>query len=473
MNDRIEHLSVDRSARPVAILSPAIQTGAWLLTALCVGTALWATLAKIPVRVNGIAVMVSSEGIFQVTSPGAGRVIYPFRTSADGTTVTLIHEPWSARAHRLLYASDAMNNEEVEQLANDIVNNDFTRNYPRFDKAALAGGSGSGGSGVVQVKGQQLLAIIENPGLRADIATALNNLQSRKQSNIKLRQMLDQNLRDSSDYSASKQDQLVRIGIAYRKGGLSETEYLNQTAEVQRSRQTVSDLRTRIVEMERSIEAQHKELYRSLSAYLSRSLVFAKDDAEVSQVMLNQNAEVAPGQVLMTLNWQREVAPDKIPVFMDQQSIAQITPGMSAIATPLGFSSAEIGGITGTITELDPLPASPSEITTRVGSPGIAQLVTQAGGLFQANMKLNRDNLNDLNKLRSAYRIEYATQSNRGGYQWNNKSRPPIPPREGFLMATQITTRYRTPLEMLLPSIREMLGLNAPDKLIRQSINQN
>ena len=87
-------------------------------------------------------------------------------------------------------------------------------------------------------------------------------------------------------------------------------------------------------------------------------------------------------------------------------------------------------------------------------------------------MTLTREDLNHLSQLRSAYRSEYGSHGNRGGYQWNNRSRPPIPPREGFLLATQITTRYRTPLEMLLPSIREVLGLNAPDKLIRQSLNQ-
>ena len=471
MQDRFEQLSVDRSARPVAILSPAIKTGASLLAALCVGTGLWATLAKIPVRVNGLAVMVSSEGILQVASPGSGRVSYPFRRSADGNSVTLEAPPWAATAYRLLYTAESLSNQQVEQLATDIVNSDLDDNARGLHQAGLAGGSGSGGAAVM-VKRRQLLARIDNPALRAEIATNLSNLQLQEQNNTKLRQLLNENLRESSNYSSSKQAQLTRIKAAFNQGGLSETEFLTQAAEVQRSRQSISDLRTRIAEMERSIATQHKELYRALSTYLSRCLVFAKDDAELSQVLIHTGTEVLPGQVLMTLNRKQEARPDQIPLFLNQQSFAQIKPGMSTIATPVGFSSAEIGGINGTISELDPLPITASEIANRVGSSGIAQLVVQSGGLFQANMKLTREDLNHLSQLRSAYRSEYGSHSNRGGYQWNNRARPPIPPREGFLLATQITTRYRTPLEMLLPSIREVLGLNAPDKLIRQGLNQ-
>ena len=473
VKDRIEQLSVDRSAKPIAILSPAIKTGASLLAALCVGTGLWATLAKIPVRVNGIAVLVSSEGFFQVTSPSTGRVIYPFQTMANGVDVAIVSAPWAARAHKMLYAAEAFNKQQVEQLAREIVNSDLDHNFPRFDKASLSGGAGTGGNNAVHIKRNQLVAIIDNPNQRAEINSALIQLQIQKRTNGQLQQMLRQNLRDSNQYSASREAQLSRTNKAYLQGALSATDQLNQTAELYRSRQSISELRTQILEADRRIGEEHEKLFRSLTAFLSSSLVFAKDDADISQVMLNQNSEVTGGQVLMTLQWRREIAADKIPVFMSQQSIAQIRPGMSTISTPLGFSSAEIGGINGTITELDPLPVSAAEIAARVGSAGIAQLVTQSGGLYQANMHLTRNQLNNLNNLQSAYRSNYGTNQNRGGYQWNNRSGPPIPPREGFLLATQITTRYRTPLEMLLPSIREVLGLNAPDKLLRQSLNQN
>jgi hypothetical protein len=417
-------------------------------------------------------VLISSEGFFQVTSPSQGRVIYPFEFIGQSNNATLTRAPWASRAHDLLYSPEKFTQQQVEEFAREIINSDLDRNFQRFDKASLSGVAGTGGSRAVQVKRHQLLAIIDNPRNRAEISATLNQLQMQKRNNIHLQALLSQNLQDSNQYSASRMAHLARVDKAFRQGALSETDRLNQTAELYRSRQSVSDLRAKIIETDKNIQLEYSKLFTTLTSYLSQSLVFAKDDAEISQVMLNQNSEVAPGQVLMTLIWRREIAADKVPVFMNQQAIAQIRPGMSTISTPLGFSPAEIGGIKGIVTELDPLPVSPSEISLRVGSAGIGQLVSQSGGLFQANMQLTRIELTNLRNLQSAYRNAYSSDRNRGGYQWNNKSGPPIPPREGFLMATQITTRYRTPLEMLLPSIREVLGMDTPEKLIRQGLKQ-
>lgn len=474
MQDRLGELSIDRSTRPVAVLSPAIKTGSILLASLCMGTALWATFTKVPVRVNGIAVLVSSEGVFQVASPGAGRVVYPLRFSPKGDSAVLSPPLWAQQAYELLYSPDQFGPGKIQALAEQITTSNPDHLFPRFSKTSLSGGNGSGGIAAIKVKRKQLIAIVDNPALRADIATNLANIQTQQRTTLKLTRLLQQTLVESKSYSQAKQAQLQRLQGLYKQGGLSETDYLNQVAEVQRSRQSISELRSKIAEQERSIALQRKDLYRALSAFLGRSLVFAKDDAEISQLLLSQNSEVVPGQTLMTLNWEKEVAPDEIPVFLSQQAASQVSPGMSIVATPVGFSPSEIGGITGTIISLDPYPVAPMEIANRLGSQGIAQLVSQSGGLFQADMKLTRDDLRKLHKLRSAYRDSELTGQgdNRAGYLWNNKSRPPISPREGFLLATQITTRYRTPLEMLLPTIRETLGLHAPDKLIRQSLNQ-
>jgi len=477
MRDRLEELSADRSARPVAILSPAIKIGGAFLGTLCLVTGLWATLTKVPVRVNGIAVLVSSEGVFQVTSPSSGRMIYPIQLSPTDGSATLVPPSWDGRAYALLYSSKQFSSDQIEQLAVDITNTDPSRAYPRFSITSLSGGAGSGGLSEITVKRGDLIAFIDNPVLRADIATNLANLQNQKRTIAEQQQLLKNTLRESNSYSITKASQVRRLQKLYSQGGISESDYLSQTAEVQRSRQSISELRSRLADLRQTIAVQQKDLYRVVASFLSRSLVFAKDDGEISQILLNQNAEVGQGQVLMTINWQREVAPDQVPVFLNQQAASQVGPGMETIATPVGFSAAEIGGIVGKITSLDPFPVTPNEIGNRLGSQGVAQLVTQAGGLFQANMQLTRDDLRKLNQLRSAYRDpELAnaspTGNNRAGYRWNNKSKPPISPREGFLLATQITTRYRTPLEMLLPAIRETLGLNSPDKLIRQSLNQ-
>ena len=477
MLDRLGELRTDRSARPVAILSPSIKIGGIFLGSLCLITGLWATLAKVPVRVNGIAVLVSSEGVFQVTSPSVGRMIYPIQLSPNDGSANFVPPRWDDQAYAILYSGKQFSSNQIEQLALDITKTDPDRTYPRFSKTSLSGGAGSGGLSAIKVKQGELIAIIDNPVLRADIVTNLANLQTQRRTIAEQQQLLERTLRESNSYSLTKAAQVNRLERLYKQGGISESDYLSQIAEVQRSRQSISDLRSRLADLNQTIEIQQKDLYRALATFLSRSLVFAKDDGEISQILLNQNAEVGQGQVLMTINWKREVAPDQVPVFLNQQAASQVGPGMETIATPIGFSAAEIGGMVGKITSLDPYPVGPMEISNRLGSQAVAQLVTQSGGFFQADMQLTREEVRKLKELRSAYRdpeLAGASQNkdNRAGYRWNNKSKPPISPREGFLLATQITTRYRTPLEMLMPAIRETFGLNTPDKLVRQSLNQ-
>ena len=477
MDNRLGDLSADRSAGPVVILSPAIKIGGAFLGTLCLITGLWATLTKVPVRVNGIAVLISSEGVFQVTSPSSGRMIYPIQISTSGGSADLAPPSWGMKAYEVLYHAKQLSSDQIEELAFEITTTDPDKAYPRFSQTSLSGAMGTGGPSAIKVKRGELIAIIDNPVLRADIATNLANLQTQKRNVIEQQQLLQLTLRESKSYSITKAAQVSRLQKLYKQGGISESDYLSQIAEVQRSRQSISDLRSRLADLKQTNEIQKKNLYKALASFLTTSLVFAKDDGEISQILLNQNAGVGPGQLLMTINWQREVAPDQVPVFLNQQAASQVGPGMETIATPVGFSAAEIGGIVGKITSLDAYPVAPMEISNRLGSQAAAQLVSQAGGLFQADMQLTRDDIHKLNQLRSAYRHpERANASpnnnNRAGYRWNNKSKPPISPREGFLLATQITTRYRTPLEMLLPTIRETLGLNTPDKLIRQSLNQ-
>jgi hypothetical protein len=77
-----------------------------------------------------------------------------------------------------------------------------------------------------------------------------------------------------------------------------------------------------------------------------------------------------------------------------------------------------------------------------------------SGGAYQVFVQLQRA----VNTSASKDEL----RSNRGGYVWNNRSNPPVPPREGMLMQVQFTTRYRTPLEMLIPAVKEFMGLEEP-----------
>ena len=55
----------------------------------------------------------------------------------------------------------------------------------------------------------------------------------------------------------------------------------------------------------------------------------------------------------MTVSWSEVSEPSIIPVFIDQRAATQVEIGQEVILTPLGFSSAEVGGIKGQIDSLE------------------------------------------------------------------------------------------------------------------------
>ena len=105
--------------------------------------------------------------------------------------------------------------------------------------------------------------------------------------------------------------------------------------------------------------------------------------------------------------------------------------GQEVILTPLGFSSAEVGGIKGQIDSLESIPFTTATLAARLNSQGLATVVSPRGSVYQVNVKLKK---RDLTKLRKEARTTAAVpildseeenrilQDNSGGYVWNNRS---------------------------------------------------
>ena len=180
------------------------------------------------------------------------------------------------------------------------------------------------------------------------------------------------------------------------------------------------------------------------------------------------------------VSWSEVSEPSIIPVFIDQRAATQVEIGQEVILTPLGFSSAKSEELKDKSTLLNQSfhhsnTGSKIELS-RTGNSG-----KPTGKVYQVNVKLKK---RDHTKLRQEASTTAAVpildseeenrilQDNSGGYVWNNRSNPPISPREGFLLSSQITTRVSTPIQMLIPAIREMIGIAPPDKLIRIELNQ-
>lgn len=447
------------SSQAFRILKAPALLAAGALTVISTALGSWAVTAKIPVIVNGIGIMNAIDGLFSVDAPSAGEVIYPF--SGEKGAIRFSPPDWSEEAYQYLYSNANLSDKDLYKLITKTIKSLNELESKRVQLDDFSSSLEDDSQYNISFKQGDIIAFVENSASKVRLIRSLFSLSN----SIRLYQGLRIDQKDSlgmaSDAALAQQGMLSSLEELVREGVYSKAEYLREQAQASSLRGQVTSSQASLNDAERQIEQNRAELRSAYADFLRDSAIFAKDQGYVSSFIAPQWSDVQPGQQLMILSWNQQVAPHTIPVFVNQLAASQITKGNDIISTPLGFSAAEVGGITGKIVNLSTTPLTANQLVRRLGSEGIATSVSSEGAVYQLNVKLARDKLDPL-----------STPNNRGGYVWNNRSNPPVAPRQGMIMGVQIITRQRTPLEMLIPAVREWIGMDTPERFRLLDLNQ-
>lgn len=444
--------------QPISVIQAPTAAAAIIFSSLSVFTLIWSFTAQIPKTVLGTAILLPSDGLLSIRSTGIGQVIFPF-IRKNGKTYFSPPE-WSGDAYRFLQKPSSFTDQQVIDLTSKVINDEWKRNTRRTDLSRYSGGKKSGGINTVNIKKQQFIAYIFAPAQRTELVSAFQSLKTSLNLAQRLQKSRDSSLAYETDATNMAFKMLDPLKDLVDKGYMSYSDYLSKQSEAAdrksqlvQSQSSADSIRSRVIE-------NQGQLRSTLSKFLHDQFVFSPGDGEVVDFVAPQWSQIMTDQKLLTMKWEKQIDHFSIPIFINQVAASQINVGMETISTPLGFSSAEIGGIKGTISSFDPIPVSSEVISSSLSSKGIAALVAPLGSTYRATIKLKRDKEETLDD----YRNKLIT-NNRGGYMWNNKANPPLAPRDGILLSTQITTRTQTPIQMLIPVLKEGLGIAPPYKL--------
>ena len=134
-----------------------------------------------------------------------------------------------------------------------------------------------------------------------------------------------------------------------------------------------------------------------------------------------------------------------MPLFLSSKEMAQVFPGMPALATPSGYKRSEVGGIRAEVVSMAKIPSSLNDVTARIGVRSLAQVIIQREPApTLAVLKLKR--------------APAEGSRNSGGYQWSSRGDLPFPPTPGDRLDVEITTRKVAPIELMLPALRRFFG---------------
>lgn len=445
-----------------SILTPNLKVGIWVISSLTGLLAVWSLVARIPVIVNANGVLLPSRGLFTTSARSAGVVVYPFE-EVNGEPV-FTPPIWSKQAYDYQWSSNDNEyniNAKTLSLARTITDDIAEDEWVRFSARDV-----NNSTKKTRVPFKSVVAIVDNSSARSGLLLSLAEYDSKKEKYDALRKKMNIDISTARDI-AEKNKEIYQRSKNLVPFAMSKSQILDIEQEYLQYLQKLRDLEQKGLEEEEAIEQAMKKLSQSLKEYLNNSLVYAWEDAYLSQISEEQWANVIPGSNLLTLTWEDEISPNVIPIFLDASTFAQTSKGMEAIITPSGFSPAEIGGIKGEILNISPIPKDPKTLANLLGisAAGDEEFAGVKGSIYLGEVKLKTQKKHSGEDYTLFNNREKLNLDNSGGYEWNNKANPPLPPSTGQKVGVQITTRYQSPASMVLSFLKETIGVETPEKL--------
>jgi HlyD family secretion protein len=379
---------------------------------LLAAVVVWSLVGTIPTRIQAQGVLIRPGGVFDVYAPGTGQLTELLVTEGDSVKVDqmlgrvaqpeLQREIENARAQ--LGELQARHKELTTFASRDLSLRSDTQ---EMQEAKL--------KGTVQFAEQRLTALREQivgeeALLERGLITRQTVLQTR-QSIFATQELLE-----------GAQNELRQLPI---------TRLSTRT----QSEQSILQSQMKINDIERQLDLMTRQLDQ-LSAvrspYSGRIVEIKKDRGDM----------VAMGAALISLELaERET--------QGLQVIAYVAPGegkkverqMSVQVSPSTASREEYGFLVGKVSYVSEFPSTPDGMMRVLANPTLVQGLTSAGPPFATYVDLDPD------------------PTSASGYRWSSFKGKAVPVNSGTICTIRITIRERRPIELVIPMIRQALGL--------------
>lgn len=444
---RKRHTVGDRNG-PVTLLTPPLRATLVFGALISLGGALWATLARIPVTVQGTGVLLPVSTINSSLSNTDGYSFYMFNRPI---------QTWHKEAQNFLERPSKFSDKAMARLASEIYSAgqfsflSSSRGVKTTSAQSFSQNLKETFNGLDVPKGRLLLWVHSASELE-QLSAKLDQLERTliksedQRANITAKQnILEQQYRSRSEY-------LDTMKPLEKKGFVSRSQILQQQSSVDNTRSQIHTNNNELIRVSQQVDQAYQRVRSQLSKSINNQLTFAPRDVHVSTIVPNDGENVQSGDVLMELSDNRLDEPAMVPVFLTSNEMAQVFPGMKVLATPSGYKRSEVGGIKGEVISMGKLPSGIDQIAARIGVKAMAQvIVNREPSPTLAVISLERSNNSGL--------------LNSGGYIWSSNSNLPFPPTPGDQLNVEITTRRVAPITLVLPAIKGFFGFTPPDRI--------
>jgi HlyD family secretion protein len=409
--------ALDRAASPeqfdhlVVITKPSDWIWAAVICLLLVAAIIWGIVGRIPTRVSGEGILISNgDRVVDAVSAAAGRLASVSVTVGDhvvkGQPIARIVQTDIEQKHSEAVAVLGEKQREYAVLAGRVQSELVIKNqnFAKLEDAL---------NQVIKATTQriQFLAVdVRNlEDLLAKGYTTRKNLSDRREELTSAQQRLDDTRNQILKLRADKTD-----------------------LETQRDRE-LRQAQFSLNEAERQVSATEESLSQNTQ-------VISPIEGRVVEVKISTGSVLAVGTAVVEIESEGNKLEAVIYIPPDQGK--RIKPGMQVQLEPSTVKREEFGMMIGTVETVSDFPMTPQGMAAVLHNETLVTRFSHDGAPYAAKVVLEQD------------------ASTTTGYRWAVGNGPNLRLTSGTLTRAEITTRHQRPLDLIIPLIRHLTGID-------------
>lgn len=193
------------------------------------------------------------------------------------------------------------------------------------------------------------------------------------------------------------------------------------------------EMGSRVTNLERELASLRKELEVAAN-------VVSPYSGEVTELRVAPGSAVTAGVPILSI--QPDLDQLDVLIYVPSIMAKQIHTGFEAQISPSTVRREEYGYLRGEVASVADYPATPAALMRNFQNEPLVGSLTGGGPVTELHIRLFPDNVTP------------------SGYRWSSRLGPRMKLSSGTLVSAEIVTRRQRPIDFVLPSVKEMLGLS-------------
>jgi HlyD family secretion protein len=409
--------ALDRAVSPeqfdhlVVITKPSDWIWAAVIGLLITAALIWGVLGRIPSRVTGEGILISSgDRVVDAVSGAAGRLANVYVAVGDH----VIKDQPIAQIVQT----------DIEQKHNEAIAvlREKLREY-EVQKAKVEGELATKAGNYEKLEAALEQVIKATTTRVAYLTTDVQNLEALMAKGLTTRRSLDerrQELTNARERAQDSQNQILKLRAE------------RTDLETQRDRE--------LRQAEFAVNEARRQEQGSAELLTQNTQILSPIEGRVLEVKISPGSVLAVGTAVVGI----ESEGDKLEavIFIPAEQGKRIKPGMQVHLEPSTVKREEFGMMLGKIDTVSDFPMTPQGMTAVLHNDTLVNRYTHDGAPYAAKVTIEPD---------------AATAT---GYRWAVGEGPKVHLSSGTLARAEITTRQQRPLDMIIPLIRHYTGID-------------